>query len=627
MARHGRYTIVRKLANGGMAEIFLAKQQGHEGFEKPVVLKRILSSIYADPQFRNMLIDEAHISMGLTHSNIVQVLDLGLSGGRYFLVLELVDGWDLGQILQRAKTSSLALPQELGVFIVTEVCRALAYAHAKAGPDGAPLGIVHRDVSPNNVLISEHGEVKLADFGIAKAIHKREHTGTGVVKGKVAFMSPEQGLGRPIDARSDVFSLGSLLYLLAVGARPFEASTDLESLLRVQRGEFVAPATAKPDIEPEVARIIEHAMRFSPDQRYQNAYDMLLDLERVLRTLYGAVGQTELRQYLAELGRVDGVPPIGRAQPVVDGIPTTGELVEGNAVELGDAVDDIGIEKTGLAEIPPEPTERGEFPRFPRRTMEIGRFPTPAPGTARELTPARATRRPIEELALGEQLGDAPPVRYGQHKSRWPTTLLVLILIGGAGFGAARYFGWIDRVRAMIARSQEAQEKNDTNDSPSAATKAPSPAPAAPPHAAAPVRTSKRNVPPKAEEPRVEKPPEAAEPPPSAAEAPAAEGAFAAAPNAAPPSADQTTEERRRPAAARGDAPPGKVAGPKGRGEASSSNNVFKESAKRVRSISQGLEYVPPGTIELRNPTSDPAPSPPPPAPPAADPTPPAESN
>src|SRR3954462_12154804 len=199
MSKHGRYNIVRRVADGGMAEIFLATQLGRDGFQKPVILKRIHGSIYADPQFRNMFIDEAHISMSLSHSNIVQILDLGVSEGRYFLVLELVDGWDLGRVLQRATAAEMPLPRELGLYIAADVCRALAYAHSKADGD-RPLGIVHRDVSPHNIILSDQGEVKLTDFGIAKAMNKREQTGTGVVKGKVAFMSPEQALGKSIDA-------------------------------------------------------------------------------------------------------------------------------------------------------------------------------------------------------------------------------------------------------------------------------------------------------------------------------------------------------------------------------------------------------------------------------------------
>ncbi|HEY5089347.1 MAG TPA: serine/threonine-protein kinase, partial [Polyangia bacterium] len=211
MASHGRYTILGKLADGGMAEIFLAIQHGAEGFEKPVVLKRILTQYSADPQFRNMLLDEAHISMSLQHGNVVQVLDLGVAAGRYFLALELVDGWDLEKILQRAHAAGMVWPAALGLYVVAEVCRGLAYAHGKAR-DGKPLGIVHRDISPNNVLLSGEGEVKVADFGIAKAQRKREQTAAGVIKGKVAYMSPEQATGTAIDRRSDIFSVGSLLY-------------------------------------------------------------------------------------------------------------------------------------------------------------------------------------------------------------------------------------------------------------------------------------------------------------------------------------------------------------------------------------------------------------------------------
>src|SRR5881628_3539711 len=197
MAGHGRYTIVSKLADGGMAEIFLGIQHGAEGFEKPVVLKRVLSAFSADPQFRNMFLDEAHISMGLSHGNIVQVLDVGLSGDRTFLVLELVEGWDLSHIMERAQATGPEhpWPPSLALHVTAQLCRALAYAHSKRSPDGRPLGIVHRDVNPTNVLISEQGEVKLADFGIAKAERKREQTAAGIIKGKIGFMSPEQASG------------------------------------------------------------------------------------------------------------------------------------------------------------------------------------------------------------------------------------------------------------------------------------------------------------------------------------------------------------------------------------------------------------------------------------------------
>jgi tRNA A-37 threonylcarbamoyl transferase component Bud32 len=342
VSSHGRYTVVRKLAEGGMAEIFLGQQRGSEGFEKPVVLKRIHTAFLADAQFRNMLIDEAHISMSLHHNNIVQVLDLGRAGGRMFLVLELVDGWDMARILERAAAAHFPLPTGLGLYLLAEVCRALSYAHGRTRADGLPMGIVHRDVSPQNVLLSEQGEVKLTDFGIAKALTKRDRTATGVVKGKVAFMSPEQASGQSIDARSDLFSFGTMLYLVATGVRPFEAASDFEVIARVQKGVFRAPEEVRPDMSPALAAVIRRSMGVDREQRYQTADELLVDLEGIWRSDFGAPGQTELKLWLAELGRRDGVLPIARARA---SFPTTGDttagmgagdLAEGQALILGD---------------------------------------------------------------------------------------------------------------------------------------------------------------------------------------------------------------------------------------------------------------------------------------------------
>ncbi|HET6283600.1 MAG TPA: serine/threonine-protein kinase [Polyangia bacterium] len=378
MAVHGRYTIVGKLADGGMAEIFLALQNGIEGFEKPVVLKRILTAFSVDAQFRNMFIDEAHISMTLSHSNIVQVLDLGMANGRYFLVLELVDGWDLDKIIKRARASNMVWPTALSLYLAAEVCRALAFAHGKSR-GGKPLGIVHRDVSPNNVLISEQGEVKLADFGIAKAQQKREKTAAGVIKGKVAFMSPEQAAGGALDRRSDLFSVGSMLYLMVTDKLPFEAPTDLESLLRVQRAEYPPPQEAKSTVGDAVARIITRAMRRDPGERYQAADEMLADVERVLRNDFQSAGQTELKSWLEQLARRDGTPTIGKtAAPGTNDSGAPGEVVEtdlsaGTSFELGDL-----DAASGLTDVAP-----GPFPTPP---------PVPASAGAQAWAPRRAER-------------------------------------------------------------------------------------------------------------------------------------------------------------------------------------------------------------------------------------------
>jgi len=376
MAERGRYKITRKIADGGMAEIYLGVQRGMEGFERPVVLKRILGALLAEPQFKNLMIDEAHVAMSLLHSNIAQVLDLGQAKGRYYLVLELVDGWDLNQILNRLKNTELKLPPELALFMAAETCRALAYAHGKKR-NGVPMGIVHRDVSPHNVLISAEGEIKLTDFGIAKALVKRENTVQGVIKGKLAFMSPEQASGENIDARSDLFSVGTMLYLMLTGRRPFDSPTDMESLMRVQRGECAPPETYNPSIPKPLSELIKKAMRKSPANRFQTADEMLEEIEKVQRASFTPAGKTELKRWLGELEARDGIPSIARA-PGVSQDPN-------ETLELGD--NDIELEEYAAAPATPPRTSSG---------MTATDFATPSP-----TKDDGSVQRPIVPLATG----------------------------------------------------------------------------------------------------------------------------------------------------------------------------------------------------------------------------------
>jgi serine/threonine-protein kinase len=335
MSPSSRYTILRKIADGGTAEIFLAKQHGAQGFEKTVVLKRIFTTFYADPQFRHMLVDEAHVAMTLNHSNIVQVLDLGESEGRYFLALELVDGWTLDRVLRRSKAAGVPAPPALSLYVTAEVCRALAYAHGKKRPDDRPLGIVHRDISPHNVLLSEQGEVKLTDFGIAKAQTRKEQSPGNLIKGKIAFMSPEQAAGEALDARSDLFSVGTMLYVMITRRHPFDAPTDYETLMLVKSGDFLAPETARPGLNPELYRVIRKAMAKGAGDRYQTAEEMLIDVEQVMRLAFRPVGQTELQRWLADLSSKDGVPPLTREAPPEPTVTTVGPLRGGDGQESG----------------------------------------------------------------------------------------------------------------------------------------------------------------------------------------------------------------------------------------------------------------------------------------------------
>jgi eukaryotic-like serine/threonine-protein kinase len=335
MSLNSRYTILRKIADGGTAEIFLAKQHGAQGFEKSVVLKRIFTTFYADPQFRHMLVDEAHVAMTLNHSNIVQVLDLGEADGRYFLALELVDGWTLDRILRRSKAAGVAFPPALALYVTAEVCRALAYAHGKKRADGESLAIVHRDISPHNILVSEQGELKITDFGIAKAQTRREQSVGNLIKGKIAFMSPEQASGEPLDARSDLFSVGTMLYVMITRRHPFDAPTDYETLMLVKSGDFMPPETARPGLNPELYRVMRKSMAKAPLDRYQSANDMLVDVEQVMRLAFRPVGQTELQRWLADLSTKDGVPTLTREAPPEPTQSTVGPLRAGDGQESG----------------------------------------------------------------------------------------------------------------------------------------------------------------------------------------------------------------------------------------------------------------------------------------------------
>jgi serine/threonine-protein kinase len=366
MSPSSRYTILRKIADGGTAEIFLAKQHGAQGFEKTVVLKRIFTTFYADPQFRHMLVDEAHVAMTLNHSNIVQVLDLGESEGRYFLALELVDGWTLDRVLRRSKAAGVPAPPALALYVTAEVCRALAYAHNKKRPDGQPLGIVHRDISPHNVLLSEQGEVKLTDFGIAKAQTRKEQSPGNLIKGKIAFMSPEQAAGEPLDARSDLFSVGTMLYVMITRRHPFDAPTDYETLMLVKSGDFLAPETARPGLNPDLYRVIRKAMSKSADGRYQTAEEMLVDVEQVMRVGFRPVGQTELQRWLTDLSSKDGVPPLTREAPPEPTVTTVGPLRGGDGQESGLVLNlDDAVEVRSKHRPPPPPVATTDVMKHP----------------------------------------------------------------------------------------------------------------------------------------------------------------------------------------------------------------------------------------------------------------------
>jgi len=305
--RLGKYQLIRRLAVGGMAEIYLAQASGLEGFEKLVVLKRILPQHALDPQLRRMFLDEARLMATLTHPHITQVYDVGAEGDAPFFAMEYVHGANLREIMNAAGRAAglehqpLAIPLTHAIGILAAAAAGLHFAHEQIGSKGEPLHIVHRDVSPSNVLVTYGGSVKVSDFGIAKWSSQRTQTQEGALKGKFAYMSPEQCRGQPLDRRSDVFALGTLLYELTTGQPPFRAASDYEILNRIVNGELPAPVLADGPYPAELERIVRRALALLPDHRYPTAQALQLDLEAFARTHGLVLSTVGLGEYMHAL--------------------------------------------------------------------------------------------------------------------------------------------------------------------------------------------------------------------------------------------------------------------------------------------------------------------------------------
>jgi serine/threonine protein kinase len=301
LGRLGRFQLVRHLATGGMAEIYLASASGLAGFRTTVVLKRILPSLATNRQFTQMFLDEARIAATLQHPNIAQVYEVSEEAGSYYFAMEFVPGTDMRQVLRAGYKMQRALPLSHALAVVIDVTCALHYAHEKVGYDGHALGIVHRDVSPANVLVSFEGAVKLVDFGIAKAAWRTSETRAGQLKGKFAYMSPEQARGEEIDRRSDIFSAGILLYELTTRRKLFVGNNELAVLSQVQRCDHPPPSAKVPGYPPELERIVMRALKPRPADRYQTAQDLQLELEELAARGGLVVSQSEIGQYLREV--------------------------------------------------------------------------------------------------------------------------------------------------------------------------------------------------------------------------------------------------------------------------------------------------------------------------------------
>src|SRR5436305_1229382 len=296
--RFGQYTPLERLAAGGMAEVWKARMRGVEGIQKTVAITRILPHMNDNAEFVGMFIDEAKLAAQLTHPNIVHIYDLGKIGRDYYIAMEYVDGKDLRSLLNAARRKGMPVPLGLGLLIAARVASALDYAHRKRDFEDRELGLVHRDVSPQNVLLTSEGDVKLCDFGIAKAVSKVGQTQMGALKGKLQYMSPEQAWGRPVDARSDLFSLGAVLFEMVTGERLFTGESEISVLELVRQGRTRAPRQVDPAIPREVDEIVARALAVDPKDRFQSAGEMKQRLEAALSSLSPSTGQTDLALFI-----------------------------------------------------------------------------------------------------------------------------------------------------------------------------------------------------------------------------------------------------------------------------------------------------------------------------------------
>lgn len=281
MGQH-KYSIIEKLDAGGMAEVWKGRAASMRGFEKLVAIKRVLPNLSKNEKFIAMFLDEARLSLHLNHANVVQTFDIGRSESSYFIVMEFVSGSNLKRVLELSRDHGHAISPALAAFIGHEICKGLYHAHRRRDTRERPLNIVHRDVSPPNVLLSVEGEVKLVDFGLAKAATQAALTDPGIVKGKFSYLSPEAAYGEKVDFRADIFSTGIILWEMIAGTKLFNGRTDLDTVKLVRRARVPALSDYQANVPPDLEAIIRKALARQPRDRYQSARDLAQDLSRFL---------------------------------------------------------------------------------------------------------------------------------------------------------------------------------------------------------------------------------------------------------------------------------------------------------------------------------------------------------
>lgn len=449
--RHlGKYQLVRRLATGGMAEIYLARAAAIEGFEKLVVLKRILPQYAENAAFIRMFLAEARLAATLHHPNVVQVYDIGEDEGAYFFAMEYVQGVDLRQLVGSTRAAERELPLQHALQVIVGVCAGLHYAHEKKDSSGAPLGIVHRDVSPSNVLVTFDGGVKVVDFGVAKVANVS--TTAGTLKGKIPYMSPEQCRTAPVDRRSDVFSIGTVLWELTCGRRLFRAENELALLGVVARGEVTPPSQVRPDYPPSLEAIVLRALAVDAEQRYQSAQELQLALEDFAHEQRLPLSDARLQRFVREVCR----DSLAKTEAIMAALERP--AVEEGADEPPRVGDDTPAFGSGSGVGTPGPLQLG------------GGATTPGALPANE-----STRAPVTMVALPPTLEPALRDRRRVGVVLGTATAMVLLAAGSVAWLAWPWGEAATRVEPATSVAGEPSRADDVPASAPAATPVASP--------------------------------------------------------------------------------------------------------------------------------------------------------
>ena len=434
---YGKYQLLKKLATGGMAQIWLARQQGLEGFEKLLVVKRILPHLAENDDFIKMFLDEARIAARLNHPNVVQIFDLGAQDDSYFIAMEYIHGEDVRRVWKRAEAVGRPVPIPLVCRIIMDACAGLDYAHKKLDQSGRPLNIVHRDISPQNILVTFEGGVKVVDFGIAKAADQATVTKSGVLKGKYSYMSPEQASGKKIDSRTDIFALGVVLYELLTGTRLFKRSNDIQTLNAVTECQVAPPSEVNARLPKDLDPVVLKALAKNADDRYQEAGHLQAALEDWLLQNKLPSGSGHLATFMQEIyaERLAREAEEGRV------------LIEELDARIKSVDEESPRKATPAGKGRPTTSLRASGPQGERKSASLG-APRPALGADAEVTTAErgarsgtggsAARR--DAAGRGEARGNTEVSKTVPGRRRLPLLVAAASMVVGAGVAAALWF-------------------------------------------------------------------------------------------------------------------------------------------------------------------------------------------